>query len=182
MAHTPGPRKRGRSNREPVIKTNYIGIRGVDVPDHDPTEGMIWNYAVQILYNPILALVKLSVLVFLHRLFSQIRGVKICIIALATLTTLHMVAVAGAIVFQCTPISFNWTPRLEGGTCVDQPALYVSTAAFTIVTDVLVLLLPAYIFWGLNIPRKTKIALLFVFLLGGLWVASRILAKCGFQG
>lgn len=129
---------------------------------------MIWNYAVQILYNPILALVKISVLVFLHRLFAQIRGVKICILALAAVTALHMIAVAGAIIFQCTPISFNWNPELEGGTCVDQPALYVSTAAFTILTDVLVLLLPAYIFQGLSIPKKTKIALLFVFLLGAL--------------
>lgn len=128
---------------------------------------MIWNYAVQILYNPILALVKLSVLIFLHRLFSQVRGVKACVIALSVLTTLHMVAVAGAIVFQCTPIASNWTPGL-GGRCVDRPALYVSTATFTIITDVLVLLLPGYIFRNLNIPRKTKIALLFVFLLGAL--------------
>lgn len=129
---------------------------------------MIWNYAVQILYNPILALVKLSVLVFLHRLFAQIRGVKMCIMALAAVTTMHMVGVAGAIIFQCTPISFNWEPLLEGGTCVDQPALYVSSAAFNILTDVLVLLLPAYIFRGLSIPKKTKVALLFVFLLGAL--------------
>lgn len=132
---------------------------------------MIWNYAVQILYNPILALVKLSVLVFLHRLFAQVRGVKTAVLALGALTTLHMVAVAGAIIFQCTPISFNWTLAVERGACVDRRTLYVSTAVFTIVTDVLVLLLPAYIFRDLNIPKKTKIALLFVFLLGGLYVS-----------
>ncbi|SPO02965.1 related to integral membrane protein PTH11 [Cephalotrichum gorgonifer] len=156
------------------IKTNYIGIRGRDVPQHDPTEGMIWNYTVQILYNPILALVKLSVLVFLYRLFAQKRGVKTCVVALAVATALQALAVAGAIVFQCTPISFNWRPMMAGGRCVDQRALYVSTAAFTIVTDVLVLLIPGYIFRDLKIPRKAKIALLFVFLLGGLVTAASI--------
>jgi len=30
--------------------------------------GLFWNYAAQLLYNPILALVKLSILVFLYRL------------------------------------------------------------------------------------------------------------------
>ena len=150
------------------IKTNYIGIRSRDVPPHDPTEGMIWNYAVQILYNPILALVKLSVLIFLYRLFAHKRGVKLYVVGLAGITTVQMVAVAGAIIFQCTPISFNWMPNLENGRCVDQSSLYVSTAAFTILTDVLVLVLPAYIFRDLNIPKKTKIALLAVFLLGGL--------------
>lgn len=148
-----------------VIKTNYIGIRGANIPPHDLTPGLIWNYAVQLLYNPILALVKLSALVFLHRLFSQVRGVRPAVLALAGLTVLNMVAVAGAVVFQCVPVSANWR---GGGKCVDRRALYVSTAAFTILTDVLVLLLPGYILRNLNIPKKTKVALLFVFLLGGL--------------
>ncbi|KAL2135459.1 hypothetical protein VTI74DRAFT_8445 [Chaetomium olivicolor] len=53
------------------IKTNLIGIPPKQVPPHDHTQGLIWAYAVQILYNPILALVKSSVLIFLSRLFGQ---------------------------------------------------------------------------------------------------------------
>ena len=133
------------------------------MPPHDPAPGLIWNYAVQLLYNPILALVKLSALIFLYRLFSQVRGVRPAVLVVAGLTASHMVAVAGAVVFQCVPISANWR---GGGSCVDRRALYVSTAAFTILTDVLVLLLPGYILRNLNIPKKAKVALLSVFLLG----------------
>ena len=104
-------------------------------------------------------------LIFLYRLFSQVRGVRPAVLVLAGLTALSMVAVAGAVVFQCVPISANW---MGGGRCVDQRVLYVSTAGFTILTDALVLLLPVYILRNLNIPKKTKVALLFVFLLGGL--------------
>ncbi|RYP43957.1 hypothetical protein DL768_009527 [Monosporascus sp. mg162] len=40
------------------IKTNFVGINPGDIPRHDPTPGLMWNYVVQILYNPILGLVK----------------------------------------------------------------------------------------------------------------------------
>jgi hypothetical protein len=134
------------------------------------TEARIWNYAVQILYNPILALVKASVLIFLLRLFGQKNGVRTYIIGLNTINILQMLAVFFAITLQCLPIEFNWDPTIRGGRCIDQRILYTSTASFTILTDMLVLLLPAYIFTKLKIPKKTKIALLFVFLLGGLYV------------
>ena len=129
---------------------------------------LLWNYAVQILYNPILALVKASVLIFLLRLFGQKDGVRGYIIGLNIINILQLVAVFFAIVFQCIPIEFNWNKTIKGGRCVDQRVLFTSTSAFTILTDILVLALPAWIFMDLKIPRKTKIALLFVFLLGGM--------------
>jgi hypothetical protein len=151
-----------------VIKTNYIGIRGVDIPPHDPIEPLVWTYAIQILYNPILALVKASVLIFLLRLFGEMDGVRPYVLALNTVNLLQMVAVLFANVFQCMPIERVWDPSVRGGQCLDRRILFVSTASFTILTDVLVLALPAWIFRGLNIPRRTKYALLSVFLLGGM--------------
>jgi hypothetical protein len=154
--------------RQTVIKTNFVGIHGNQIPPHNPTEAAIWNYAVQILYNPILALVKASVLIFLLRLFGQKGGVRTYIYVVNTANLLQMVGVFVAIVLQCMPIEFNWNPNVRGGRCVNQRILYTSTASFTILTDLLVLALPAYIFTDLKIPRRTKLALLFVFLLGGL--------------
>jgi hypothetical protein len=163
-----GGQERSLSNSSTVIKTNFVGIPGNQVPPHDMMESQIWNYAVQILYNPILALVKASVLIFLLRLFGQKDGVRTYILVLNTANILQMLAVFFAIVFQCMPIEFNWNPNIRGGRCINQRVLYTSTASFTILTDLLVLALPAYIFSDLKIPKKTKIALLFVFLLGGL--------------
>ncbi|KAH8848201.1 hypothetical protein MCOR27_006573 [Pyricularia oryzae] len=53
------------------IKTNFIGVRAQFIREHDPKPGRRWNYAVQVLYNPILPLVKASILVFLLKLFGQ---------------------------------------------------------------------------------------------------------------
>lgn len=130
---------------------------------------MIWVYAVQILYNPILSLVKSSVLIFLLRLFGQKTGVRRFIISLNTVNIAQMIGTLFAIIFQCTPIQFNWDPTIEG-TCVDRRILFTFTAAFNIMTDLLILGLPIWIFADLKIPRRAKIGLLFVFLLGFLYV------------
>jgi hypothetical protein len=150
-----------------VIKTNFVGIHGADIPkNQDGTEARIWLYAVQILYNPVLALVKSSVLIFLLRLFGQKDGVRRFIIGLNIVNILQMVAVFFAVMLQCLPISFNWDLTISNGRCVDRRVLYVSTSCFNIVTDLLVLGLPLWIFVDLKIPRRTKIALISVFLLG----------------
>lgn len=47
----------------------FLGFHVEDIPaDADLMIGLSWNYAAQLLYNPVLALVKISVLVFLYRL------------------------------------------------------------------------------------------------------------------
>ncbi|KAK3302295.1 uncharacterized protein B0T15DRAFT_496765 [Chaetomium strumarium] len=157
------------------IKTNFIGIPPERVPPHDRTQGLIWAYAVQILYNPILALVKSSVLIFLTRLFGQKDGVRRFLLWLNVANISQLVAVFFAIVLQCLPIQFNWDPTLRGGRCVDRRILYISTAAFNIVTDFLILGLPLWIFSSLRIPKRTKIALLVVFLLGFLVTITSII-------
>ncbi|EAQ91150.1 hypothetical protein CHGG_03085 [Chaetomium globosum CBS 148.51] len=157
------------------IKTNFIGISPEKVPAHDPTQGLIWAYAVQILYNPILALVKSSVLIFLTRLFGQKDWVRRSLLWLNVVNISQMVGVFFAIILQCTPVSFFWDPTIRGGYCVDRRVLYVSTAAFNIVTDILIIGLPLFIFSSLRIPRRTKTALLIVFLLGFLVTITSII-------
>ncbi|KAL2258980.1 hypothetical protein VTK26DRAFT_7498 [Humicola hyalothermophila] len=148
------------------IKTNFVGIPLDRVPPHDPTEGLIWLYAVQILYNPILALVRASVLIFLTRLFGQKHRVRQFLLWLNAANIAQMVGTFFAVILQCLPIPFNWDPTISGGRCVNRPVLYTTTAVFNIVFDLVILGLPLWIFASLNIPRRAKIALSFVFLLG----------------
>ncbi|KAI1367052.1 hypothetical protein F5Y08DRAFT_327008 [Xylaria arbuscula] len=147
------------------IRTNFIGIRWQDIPPHDPVPGLVWNYAIEILYNPILALVKTSILLFLQRLFGQRPGVRRFIVWLNAANIGMMIGVFFGVVFQCIPISKTWEPNLEG-TCVDRRVLFTVLSSFNIFTDILMLALPLRIFISLKIPRRTKIALMFVFLLG----------------
>ncbi|KAL2271504.1 hypothetical protein VTJ83DRAFT_875 [Remersonia thermophila] len=157
------------------IKTNFIGIPPERVPPHDPTPGLVWSYAVQILYNPILALVKSSVLIFLGRLFDQKNWIRRLLLWLNVVNISQMAAVFFAILFQCTPVAFNWDLSIPGGRCVDRRALYILTAAFNIVMDILILGIPLWIFSKLRIPARTKIALLVIFTLGFLVTITSII-------
>ncbi|KAI0440192.1 hypothetical protein F4803DRAFT_563990 [Xylaria telfairii] len=155
------------------IKTNFIGIRWQDIPPHDPIPGLVWNYAIEILYNPILALVKTSILLLLMRLFGQKPGVKRFIIWVNTANIGMMVGVFFGTVLQCTPINKTWDTSLEGA-CIDRRVLFTVSSSFNIFTDILMLGLPLRIFIDLKIPRRTKIALMFIFLLGFLTTITSI--------
>ncbi|RYO76027.1 hypothetical protein DL766_007702 [Monosporascus sp. MC13-8B] len=149
-----------------VMKKMFIGIRYWDVPPvFDITPGLMWIYTVGAVYNPILALVKQSVLIFLLRF----AGVKSLIRNVVWTTTIFnaalMVAVFFVVLFQCIPVEMNWNPLVQGH-CIQQFKFGVSTACLTILTDLIAVALPFYIVLGLNMNRRRKIGLIGVFMLG----------------
>ncbi|KAF4943814.1 hypothetical protein FSARC_14825, partial [Fusarium sarcochroum] len=151
------------------MKLNYWGFRMDDVPkDLDLAAGFWWNFLVQMFYNPVLALVKASILVFLLRLGGHKTNVRYAIHALNIFNALHAVAIFFTALFQCTPIEANWNFALReepGNHCVS-PWFHVIASCITIVTDFLVVALPFWIFLGLTMRWATKIAVLSVFVLG----------------
>lgn len=132
----------------------------------------MWNFIMQILYNPILALVKCSVLVLLHRIAGHSNTVWWSIVAIAAFTVVQGAATFLVVIFQCSPIQYFWLrydPDSDlNGTCINSSAFYVATAAFTIFTDVLVLALPFFIFLGVKMDGRTKWMVIGLFLLGGM--------------
>ena len=149
-----------------TIKTAYLGIHIEDVPEHDPTVPLRWLFINQLWYSPILGLVKASVLLFMLRLTSHMTRIKWTIHALNALNLGMVAAIFLLVVVQCGPMEFNWDKSIRGGMCINQGWFYMSTAALTIFTDLLVLGLPFWVFVGLNMARGPKIAILCVFLLG----------------
>lgn len=152
------------------MRTAFLGIHVYNIPmTADVGLGMYWNYVVQILYNPILALVKSSVLVFLLRIGGQRREIRYSIHTLNFFNIGLMIAIFVTVIFQCDPIPYFWkrimNPEMEGK-CIETGIFYVTTAALTIFTDVLVLALPFWIFMGLKMAPKVKFAIMVVFLLG----------------
>ncbi|KAG5660245.1 hypothetical protein KAF25_003767 [Fusarium avenaceum] len=151
------------------MKLNYWGFRAYDVPkDLDLAAGFWWNFLVQMFYNPVLALVKASVLVFLLRLGGHKRNVRYAIHGLNIFNALHAVAIFFTALFQCWPIEANWDFPLReepGVKCVSN-WFHVIASCITIVTDFLVVALPFWIFLGLTMRWGTKIAVLSLFVLG----------------
>ncbi|EXK29191.1 hypothetical protein FOXG_09789 [Fusarium oxysporum f. sp. lycopersici 4287] len=151
------------------MKLNYWGFHERDVPkDLNLAAGFWWNFLVQMFYNPVLALVKASILVFLLRLGGHKTNVRYAIYGLNIFNAAHAVAIFFTALFQCWPIEANWDFPLRkepGVHCVNN-WFHVIASCITIVTDFLVVALPFWIFLGLTMRWATKIAVLSVFLLG----------------
>ncbi|RYP33831.1 hypothetical protein DL767_004561 [Monosporascus sp. MG133] len=149
-----------------VMKKMFIGIHYWDVPPtFDITPGLIWIYVVGAVYNPILALVKQSVLIFLLR-FSGVKSfIRKVVWATIIFNAALMVAVFFVVLFQCIPVEMNWNPLAQGH-CIQQFEFGVSTACLTILTDLIAVALPFYIFLGLKMNRRRKMGLIGVFMLG----------------
>ncbi|KAI0526514.1 hypothetical protein F5B22DRAFT_655667 [Xylaria bambusicola] len=148
------------------IKLNYWGWRAVNVPEFDSAPGSWWFYLGQIFYNPVLALVKSSVLLFLLRLGGHQRRVRWFIYGLLAFNVLQAIAVFFVAIFQCIPISANWDLEVRAtATCIE-PSFHVIISSITILTDLLVLIIPFWIFLGLNLPVAARIAVIGAFVTG----------------
>ncbi|KAI6373123.1 hypothetical protein MCOR25_003522 [Pyricularia grisea] len=148
------------------MKYAYIGYHVKDIPWNDPEVSRIWMYIINVLYNPILAIVKMSVLIFLLRLGGYKTGVRSTILAVGAVNLFMMIGCLIAMIFQCFPFEYNWRPWAVQGTCIDRPAYYVARAVLNVVTDIVVLIMPIWIFWDLKMNKKVRWALIFVFMLG----------------
>ncbi|KAJ8119318.1 hypothetical protein ONZ43_g3706 [Nemania bipapillata] len=75
--------------------------------------------------------------------------------------------------FQCSPIARAWNADIAG-TCFNQPALFFANGALNIAEDLILYVLPARILWSMNLPLKQRIALVGVFVVGGLTIIAGI--------
>ncbi|KAK6066912.1 hypothetical protein SCUP234_11857 [Seiridium cupressi] len=145
------------------IRYMFIGLPAKDVPlNADYETAFKWGYAMGVVYNPILALTKLSVLMFMLRFSGVVQGIRYLTWAIFAFNTCQMVAMFTVVVFQCVPFAKNWNGSLEGR-CVDTWAFTIATSTLTIITDVVCITLPLYILAGLNMSSRKKLGLMVVF-------------------
>jgi hypothetical protein len=149
------------------IKVNFLGYHAKDIPldQMDPVLGAKYNYATQLLYNPILALVKNGMLLFFLRVGGSIDSLRIFIIAIIVLNTLMMVSIFFIDLLQCIPIEKTFYPDTTG-TCIHVGNFFIGTAAATILTDILVMIIPIWITKNLNMKFKKKLAVIFLLSMG----------------
>lgn len=126
-----------------------------------------WSFITQILYNPILALVKSSMLVLLLRIGGHRTGVRWTILVLNTLNALLTIAIILVVIFQSVPVQAAWKADIMATRHIDFGAFAVCTGIITLVGDIVVLGVPLWLFVGLQMRLRTKLGLISVFLLGG---------------
>lgn len=123
------------------------------------------EYVFSILYNPALALIKTSVLIFYLRLAKHTQ----LVLRYSSYFLLVIVNVASFVltminIFQCSPISSAWNPFYEGKiTCLPLLTEFICASPVNVVTDLALLALPLATLARMRLPIKQKAILIFTF-------------------
>jgi hypothetical protein len=68
----------------------------------------------------------------------------------------------------CTPIAYFYDKSIKGGHCKNQAISGTANGALSLLGDIMILCLPVPMVWQLHVNLRRKIALIGIFMLGGL--------------
>ncbi|KAE8441494.1 hypothetical protein EG329_004882 [Mollisiaceae sp. DMI_Dod_QoI] len=121
-------------------------------------------YSSILLYNGALTMVKISILLQYRRIFTvtsmqRATGIALLIIGAWGITVLVMLSLI------CVPIQALWDQSVKGQ-CLSLLPAYYAPAAINIATDFTTWVLPLPVIKSLQLPRRQKFMLMFIFGLG----------------
>ena len=125
--------------------------------------------AAQILYYSAQTLIKMSLLLLYHRLFSVNKQFRIALFVAGALTVMWWLASFWDTVFQCVPVQASWDHSIKNARCQNIRDAALGTGISNLILDLLFLLLPVPMIWRLQVSRRIKVSLTGIFFLGGLY-------------
>ncbi|KAH8664970.1 hypothetical protein BGZ60DRAFT_516265 [Tricladium varicosporioides] len=123
-------------------------------------------FASILIYNFGLLFTKLSILLQYVRI-CPVGPTRKVIYAVTALVIAYGIETFFSGTFTCTPVAYFWDPTIPGGKCVDKWSLYFANGGINIVTDFMILFLPALILKDLIMPKFQKFTLMAIIALGG---------------
>lgn len=78
----------------------------------------------------------------------------------------YTIGIFFSLLFACNPVEKSFNALVTEGTCISTASLYIATAVFNIASDVVLFVLPLPMISGLQMPRKQKLGLVFIFGIG----------------
>ncbi|KAF2239178.1 hypothetical protein EV356DRAFT_572645 [Viridothelium virens] len=153
------------------LTTTYgVGRHIIAVQPEDLVKFAKVNFASELLYAPTLALAKLSILALYARIFTtNNRSFAFAIYAVAVWIVLWFIGSYLSIFLECRPISSYWTSG-----CQLSFETSVATSVLNIISDVMVVALPSWHIWRLQMSTQQKVGVAALLGLGALATAMSI--------
>ncbi|CAJ2508467.1 Uu.00g134930.m01.CDS01 [Anthostomella pinea] len=127
--------------------------------------------AVNVLSPIGFGLVKVSIVLLYERIFHNSRPFRYAAFAMTGLLAAWALSFSFANLFICFPVTALIEP-FYGKKCVDRAAVFLSTLVTDLIFDVLILAMPIPLVLRLHLPRKDRLGVLGMFLLGATQVAA----------
>lgn len=155
--------------------TGSVGVHAWEIPLDKFKQFNLYNvYLNPIIYAPPTALAKLVLLMFYLKMGNQSKLFLWSVYAVIFINVGSNVGIFFSAIFCCNPIRMGWDITVTDGTCINRTALFKATAAFGVITDVLIISLPVPTVLGLQMSRSKKVGILLMFTLGGATVVTSI--------
>ncbi|EFW17844.1 hypothetical protein D8B26_004819 [Coccidioides posadasii str. Silveira] len=136
-----------------------------EVPKPERIQALKWSLIVQVIYKIVISLTKVAILLLYLRLFSVQKVFRWLCYALIALTVLSGIAYTPLTIWQCSPVQAFWDRSIPHQ-CIGNQHWRLSYSVINIGTDFLILFLPIQRIFCLQLERRDKIALIFIFSLG----------------
>lgn len=156
-----------------IIQTKYglglpLKLRSKDISDAATYKKV--NFAGRPVYQFGVSLFKVALLVSYLRLLQATskRNYRVLIWLAIVAVLIGHLGSAFALIFACKPVNFSWELKVSDPhpTCVNLSQTSLIYSLITIISDVLVAVLPIPVLLTLKIPNAKKAGLVGVFLLG----------------
>ncbi|KAI9811260.1 MAG: hypothetical protein M1832_000939 [Thelocarpon impressellum] len=155
----------GLSTTNLIAVHNGLGKHLFATGNLDATTKYRLQYVFTIIYSLCICFTKITILAFYYRLFPS-EGFRRVVIAYV----IALILVGGAsnlvAIFPCTPIRAFWIRDIQRR-CINVYRWAMTEAALTILTDILLLIMPMPLVWKLRISLRQKFAVSGIFILGG---------------
>ncbi|KAJ5456366.1 hypothetical protein N7530_011640 [Penicillium desertorum] len=155
----------GKSNKS-VIR-NGFGRNIWDLPFPTITRFYQYFQAVAVMYKIQISLAKISVCLFLLRIF-QSRTFRYLAYALMGINAAIGITWASADAFRCVPTRLTWTgwTNEESGYCINFIVAVLVNCLVNIFVDFILIFMPVYEVVKLQLPLRKKIAVASMFIVG----------------
>ncbi|KAK3690579.1 hypothetical protein B0T22DRAFT_516210 [Podospora appendiculata] len=141
-----------------------MGIHADQVPLDNMVMMAKYLVVAEVLYVYNLVWTKISILLMYYRIF-RFPYFKKMAYAIGGFIIAWVITITFLFIFICVPVEKLWFPDLPGH-CMNQVSTWIANAASTILSDLVILILPIPQVWSLQLRTTEKIAVTLAFCLG----------------
>ncbi|KAJ5149076.1 hypothetical protein N7448_000654 [Penicillium atrosanguineum] len=150
------------------------GLHLDDVPPENviPFEKTV--YVTMVMYGPTAYLTKFCLLWIMTRVFSPFRKAVIFIYVFMGVMLAYYIPAVIVKIRICNPIGRFWNKNIQG-TCLNETSIILADAVVSMVSDLIILLLPLPLTMSLQMPKKKKMRVIGLLGAGGLAVTASVI-------
>ena len=141
----------------------FINTKRMKLPTNNPQLGSLIGATA---YNFGTLFIKLSILTFYMK-FSAHRRIQNVLYLVMFITVGYNLSGILCLFYLCTPIRRYWDFSVEGK-CLDLNGYFIANSAMNVATDVILLILPIWLLKPLRVPKRQKIGVTIVLMMGSL--------------